>query len=266
MCLAALALNADSRFPVVIAANRDEYFARSSEPMAWWQARGMALLAGRDLAGGGTWLGLNRAGRLALLTNVREPSRHLPDAPSRGSLVIDWLARVLDAARFGATLAPGYNGFNLITADLRRGAWHWLSNRTAAPLALPNGIHALSNALPGTPWPKTEALRAAVATALGRAGSVAQLTDDLLVALADASIAPDAELPDTGVGLERERLLSARFVRIPDPSRTGVAIYGTRCTTLLIREASGATHLLERTVTAEGAWLAPVHHRLPDWP
>lgn len=266
MCLAAFALDADPRYPLVIAANRDEFFARPAQPMAWWQAGGVELLAGRDLGAGGTWFGLTRAGRLALLTNVREPAQTRLDAPSRGALVLDWLASELDAPGFAARLAPGYNGFNLVTADLRRGAWHWLSNRVAAPLALSPGIHTLSNAALDTPWPKTQALRAALATALGRARSVSQLADDLLAALGDPSIVPDADLPDTGIGLARERLLSARFVRIPDPARPGAAVYGTRCATLLIREASGVAHLLESTVTAEGRWLAPVEHRLPRWP
>ncbi|CAM3654583.1 NRDE family protein [Roseateles saccharophilus] len=266
MCLAAFALNAHRRFPLVVAANRDEFFARPAAPMAWWPAGGVELLAGRDLGAGGSWFGLTRAGRLALLTNVREPGRQIADAPSRGALVVDWLASELDSPAFSAALRAGYNGFNLVTADLRRGAWHWFSNRAPGPVALAPGIHALSNAALDTPWPKTRGLQAALAAALEYARSPQQLADELFAALADASPAADAELPDTGVGLERERLLSPRFVRMPDPARPGLAGYGTRCSTLLIREASGATRVLERSVTAEGRWLAPVVHELPAWP
>jgi uncharacterized protein with NRDE domain len=266
MCLAAFALSAHPRFPLVIAANRDEFFGRAAAPMAWWSAGGVELLAGRDLSAGGTWFGLTRAGRLALLTNVREPGRQLADAPSRGALVVDWLAAQGDADGFAAGLAQGYNGFNLITADVARNTWHWISNRTPAPVQLLPGIHALSNAALNTPWPKAVGLQAALADALASATSTMQLADQLFSALADPTPAPDAALPDTGVGLERERLLSPRLVRMTDPVRPGSAVYGTRCATVLIRDAGGATHVIERSLTAEGGWLPPVHHELNGWP
>lgn len=265
MCLAAFALAAHPRFPLVIAANRDEFFARAAAPMAWWPER-PGVLAGRDLSAGGTWFGLTRAGRLALLTNVREPGRQVADAPSRGALVVDWLDSTQDAPAFASDLKPGYNGFNLITADLTQDRWHWISNRADSPLALVPGLHALSNAALDTPWPKTTGLKAAMTRALHDATSAEQLADDLLSALADAAPAPDAELPDTGVGLARERLLSPRLVRMPDPARPGGALYGTRCSTVLVREASGATMLIERSITADGCWLTPVSHRLTHWP
>lgn len=266
MCLAAIALDAHARFPLVIAANRDEFFAREAAPMAWWRAGGTELLAGRDLSAGGTWFGLTRAGRLALLTNVREPARHNPDAPTRGTLVVDWLASGGDAAAFAAGLAPGYNGFNLIAADLLSGGWHWISNRSARPQVLAAGIHALSNAALDTPWPKTTGLQAALAAALAQADTAEQLAALLFTALADPSPAPDEALPDTGVGLARERLLSPRFVRLPDPAHPGTAVYGTRCATVLVREAGGATRVIERSVTPDGEWLAPVQHELGCWP
>ncbi|RZL37259.1 MAG: NRDE family protein, partial [Rubrivivax sp.] len=175
MCLAAFALNAHPRFPLVIAANRDEFFARAAAPMAWWVDR-PDVLAGRDLSAGGTWFGLTRAGRLALLTNVREPGRQIAEAPSRGALVVDWLGSDESAPAFAHRLADGYNGFNLITADLARHDWHWLSNRTATPFALGTGIHALSNAALDAPWPKTVGLRSAMGDAL----AVAADADDLI--------------------------------------------------------------------------------------
>ncbi|MGM9480198.1 NRDE family protein [Roseateles sp. NT4] len=265
MCLAAFALNAHPRFPLVIAANRDEFFARAAAPMAWWPDR-PDILAGRDLSAGGTWFGLSRSGRLALLTNVREPARQDPDAPSRGALVVDWLSSADGAEGFASGLAQGYNGFNLVTADLTRNSWHWISNRAGAPLELRAGIHALSNAALDTPWPKTLGLKTAMAEALAAAPSAPLLADRLFNALRDSTPAPDAALPDTGVGLERERLLSPRFIRMPDPAQPGRAVYGTRCATVLIREASGATHIIERTVTAQGEWLTPTRHELAGWP
>lgn len=266
MCLAAFALNAHPRFPLVIAANRDEFFAREAAPMAWWKAGATELLAGRDLSAGGTWFGLTRAGRLALLTNVREPARNNPAAPTRGSLVIDWLASSADAATFAGRMAQGYNGFNLITAELVSDDWHWISNRAPVPQALRSGIHALSNAALDIAWPKTTGLQAAMAQALARAATAEELATLLFAALADPSPAADEALPDTGVGLERERLLSPRFVRMPDPARPGTAIYGTRCATVLIREAGAATRVIERSVTAEGEWLTPIHHEMTPWP
>lgn len=265
MCLAAFALNAHPRFPLVIAANRDEFFARAAAPMAWWADR-PDVLAGRDLSAGGTWFGLNRTGRLALLTNVRDPSRQNPDAPSRGALVLDWLNSSGDASSFAAELAPAYNGFNLITADPARNTWHWISNRAPVPVELPPGVHALSNAALDTPWPKTVGLKAAMGQALDGAATAQELADRLFTALADANPAPDAALPDTGVGLARERLLSPAFIRMVDPARPGVAVYGTRCSTVLVRETSGATCIIERSISAEGHWLAPVHHEMTRWP
>jgi len=169
MCLAAFALEAHPRFPLVIAANRDEFFARAASPMAWWRSGGIELLAGRDLSAGGTWFGLTRAGRLALLTNIREPGRNDPEAPSRGALVVDWLASGLAAPAFATAMKPGYNGFNLVTADLARNAWHWISNRTAGAQPLAGGIHGLSNAALDTPWPKTVGIKAELAAALAAA-------------------------------------------------------------------------------------------------
>lgn len=265
MCLAAFALNAHPRFPLVIAANRDEFFSRPAAAMAWWADR-PDLLAGRDLEAGGTWFGLTRAGRLALLTNVREPGRQLAGAPSRGDLVVDWLAGRGEAPAFAAGLLPGYNGFNLVTADLHRGDWHWISNRAPAPVLLGPGVHALSNAALDTPWPKTASLKAALAEALAASATTEQLVEHLLQALADATPAPDAALPDTGVGLARERLLSPRFVRMPDPEQPDSARYGTRCSTVLVREADGRMRVIERSVMPDGSWLQPVEHRLPAWP
>ena len=265
MCLAAFALNAHPRFPVVIAANRDEFFARAAAPMAWWADR-PDLLAGRDLTAGGTWFGLTRGGRLALLTNVREPVRQIPSAPSRGTLIVDWLASGDTALNFTQRLASGYNGFNLVAADVSRNTWHWISNRAPSPLALEAGIHTLSNAALDTPWPKTIGLRADMAEALEQASDVDDLTQRLLTALADSTPTPDAALPDTGVGLLRERLLSPRFIRVPDLDEPALAAYGTRCSTVLVREADGATRVVERTISAAGVWLAPVVHELRYWP
>jgi uncharacterized protein with NRDE domain len=275
MCLAALALNAHERFPLVIASNRDEFFARPAAPMAWWSpaSGGPELLSGRDLEAGGSWFGLSRHGRLALLTNVREPGRHQPTAASRGGIVIDWLQGALAADAFAQTLqAQQHNGFNLIVADLRAQPspqWHWINNRVPTTQTLASGVFGVSNAALDTPWPKTRGLKQALSEALAQPTSADELAQALFQALADRGKAPDAELPHTGVGLERERHLSPRFIRIDDPAAPGQALYGTRCSTLLICENTAAgrvARVYERSVDARGEISGNVQHLLPDWP
>ncbi|RZT93776.1 NRDE family protein [Rivibacter subsaxonicus] len=233
MCLVALALGASERFPLVLASNRDEFFERPALPLAWWSPRPEAgpLLAGRDLLGGGTWLGLNASGRLALVTNIRRPGAQRTDAESRGAIVPHWLANDAGADAFWARLQPDrFNGFNLICADLPRDEFSWMASDLARPRSLAPGIHGLSNAALDAPWPKVEMLKARLAQAAAGADGVERLEAELFEALADRSLATDAELPTTGVPLDVERWLSAAFIRSPDGR------YGTRCSTLLIAE------------------------------
>jgi uncharacterized protein with NRDE domain len=244
MCLAAFAFGQSARFPFVLLANRDEAFDRPTGAMAWWPATdgGSRLLAGRDLSAGGTWLGLTETGRLALVTNVREPGRTLPAAPSRGELVPRWLrggAAVHDDAALGALTEAPRNGFNLVVADLAAsapGAARWLSNRPQTrQRALQGGVHAVSNASIDTPWPKLLRLKQRLADLMASASDLHTLESGGFTALADPAVAPDAELPDTGLPLLRERQLSAAFIRVTadDPAR---AVYGTRCATLVVVE------------------------------
>lgn len=233
MCLVALALGVNARFPFVLASNRDEFFERPTEPMHW--SGEPPLLAGRDLQGGGTWLGLSTNGRLALVTNIRRSGAQRADAASRGAIVPEWLASPLDADGFWQALeAPRFNGFNLIAGDLVRGEWFWGSSDTPQPQALGVGIHGLSNATLDAPWPKVDALKARLQQGLSSAAGRAELEVTLFAALADPRPAPDAELPSTGVPLDVERWLSSAFISAPDRR------YGTRCSTLLIAEASTA--------------------------
>jgi uncharacterized protein with NRDE domain len=266
MCLAAIALDASRRFPLVVAANRDEFFGRPTARLGWWSAGDSSIdvLGGRDLQEGGTWLGLTVAGRMALLTNVRQPDRFDPLAPSRGEIVPLWLRGDLAADRFWSRVAlSGYNGFNLIAADFVRGECFWASNQRAHPMRLERGIYGVSNAELDTPWPKVTTLKERVGTALAAADSSAALAAALFNALADKTIAPDDRLPSTGVPIDRERLLSAAHIHVPDNS------YGTRCSTLIITERLRrhcVTHVFERTFTP-GSELAPLREAvLKDWP
>jgi uncharacterized protein with NRDE domain len=266
MCLVALAIDQDRRFPLVIAANRDEFFKRPAARLAWWtpQHGEPAILAGRDLEGGGTWMGVTGQGRLALLTNRRDPSRIDPDAPSRGQIVPNWLSAREPIDRFWMrTALSGYNGFNLIAADFRLGECFWASNLEAHPKRLERGLYGLSNAALDTPWPKVQALKAALGASISSASTVDELAGLLFAALADRSTAEDKLLPRTGIPLDLERALSSAFIRTPDQA------YGTRCSTLIITERAQrhlVTHVFERSFSPTGGLALLRRASLRHWP
>lgn len=266
MCLLTLALDENRRFPLVVAANRDEYFARPAARLAWWTPEPGAtpILGGRDLDAGGTWLGLTAEGRLGLLTNVRDPARNDPAAPSRGRIVPDWLAARERVDQFWMrTALAGYNGFNLIAADFALGECYWASNNGAHPQRLERGVYGLSNAGLDTPWPKVTALKSRTHDAIVESGSVDELANRLFDALADRRVADDAALPDTGVGLDKERMLAPAFIRSPDQ------LYGTRCSTLVITERvnrHNVTHVFERSYSPLGGMALLRRATLNHWP
>ena len=240
MCLALVAVCAHARYPLVVVANRDEFHRRPTAPAQWWPE---GWYGGRDLQAGGTWLGVAPTGRWALLTNVREPSRHDPRAPSRGALVPAFLAGDdAPAAAVAATIAAAGsgNGFNLLGGDA--GGIAWASNRAPSPRTLTQGVHGLSNALLDTPWPKVRRTAAALRRWCA-AGEIA--LDALADLLADRAIAPDDELPSTGVPLEWERRLSAPFIVGAD--------YGTRCSTIFAIDDGGNLQFVERSFAADGS-------------
>lgn len=239
MCLAIVALDAHPRYVTVIAANRDEFHARAATPAGWWRE---GWLAGRDVEGGGTWLGITRGGRWALLTNVREPERKDATAPTRGTLVPRVLASALPPASALAAVTADtqrYNGFNLVAGEGREAAW--TSNRASGPRALTPGVVGLSNAALDTPWPKVLASRDRVAEWCVRG---AEDPEALFTMLADASLAPDDALPRTGVSLEWERRLSAAFIVSP--------AYGTRCSTVVLIGRDGEVSFEERSFASDG--------------
>jgi uncharacterized protein with NRDE domain len=234
MCLILLAWQAHPEYPLVVAANRDEFFARPSVPARFW-TEAPDILAGRDLQAGGTWLGVSRQQRFAALTNYREGPRQQANAPSRGALSADFLAGNSTPENYLEALASrsaDYNGFNLFVGDGRRLAYY--SNRGPGPSWLAPGIYGLSNHLLDTPWPKLSAARSAFAQALTQLPATAPFFN----LLADKEIVTDRHLPETGVPLEWERILSAVFVSSPD--------YGTRASTVLMMHSSGLVTLIER--------------------
>jgi uncharacterized protein with NRDE domain len=243
MCLAVIAWHVHPDYPLVLAANRDEFYARSTRPASWW-GQSVALLAGRDEEAGGTWLGVTRGGRLALLTNVRAPRERNPHAPSRGAIAVGALQSGQPAAQWLREQTPrmgAYNGFNLLVADVvaQRGVAPRLmyhSNRhEQGPRPLSPGIYGLSNALLDTPWPKV--VRAVSAFACALAGRVD--TDALLALMADRRPVRDAELPSTGVALDWERALAPIQIRAHG--------YGTRSTTVVTVRRDGVVNFLERS-------------------
>lgn len=219
MCLILVAWRAHPDYPLVVAANRDEFFVRRSAQADFWP-EAPQVLAGRDLEAGGTWLGITRKGRFAALTNFRDPARHKPDAPSRGRLVAGFLAGDASIKAYLDSLSPAdFNGFNLLLGDGNRLVA--FSNVPMESHELAPGVHGLSNALLDTPWPKVGSGKTALEDALAALPDEAPLSR----LLRDDTIHPDAALPATGVPLEWERLLSAAFIRGPD--------YGTRCSTIV---------------------------------
>ena len=266
MCLIGLALNAHPRWALVVAANRDEFYDRPTGGLDWWQpepGRG-AILAGRDLNAGGTWLGVSARGRVGMLTNVRDPKRHRLDAPSRGALVTEWLTSDESAdALWPAWARRGCNPFNLVGGDLASGRWWWADDRRDAPLPLTDGMHLLSNAALGAPWPKTRRIHAALTQALDRATDAPAFTAALLDALGDRCMPADDALPDTGIGLERERALAPVFIH------AGAMRYGTRSSTVVLGERDGAAwrlHVVERSFDAAGHPAGERAVTLQRWP
>jgi uncharacterized protein with NRDE domain len=227
MCLVVIALRTAPRFPLVIAANRDELHARRTEPARWWPDR-PSVFAGRDLVAGGTWLGVSRTGRLAAVTNVRDgPPRSGP--ASRGNLVTGFLlsdSRPEGYAEQVAGHAQDYAAFNLLLVaddDVR-----YASNR-APPAALGPGVHALSHAVLGERWPKIASAEAATAAALTRPAPTEALFE---------------MLAERGPMMGPTAYQSAHFIEGP--------IYGTRCSTVVLVDHSGLVTFVERSFSANG--------------
>jgi len=254
MCLILVAWRSHPHYPLVVAANRDEFFARRTASADFWVDHPQ-VLAGRDLDGGGTWMGITRTGRFAALTNYRDPSSQRQDAPSRGALVADFLRGNDGIDAYLARILPrasAYNGFNLLLGDAigknRRLAWY--SNVAGQPTDLAPGVYGVSNHLLDSPWPKVGAGKTALAGALGALPDA----EPLFELLRDDGVHPDAALPRTGVSLEWERLLSSAFVRAPG--------YGTRSSTVLTVDADGRANFDEQTWLEEGRPGPRAHFRL----
>jgi uncharacterized protein with NRDE domain len=249
VCLIAIAWKLRADLPLVVAANRDEWRERPAQAAHWWPDR-PEIYAGRDLQAGGTWMGVTATGRFAAVTNFRDPSDKRSTARSRGELVTDFLAGSESAARFLSNLSARdheYNGFNLIVGDGLSLLYY--GSREGHVRALDSGVYGLSNHLLDEPWPKVTLARREMQAAIEEVDPFPRLFD----MLSSQGVAPDLQLPQTGVGAAWERRLSSALITGDD--------YGTRASTVFAMAADGYATFEERTRDASGAVTQVVRER-----
>jgi uncharacterized protein with NRDE domain len=238
MCLLIFAHQTTTRYPLVVAANRDEFHARPTAASQFWTDH-PGLLAGQDLDQGGTWMGVTRDGRFAAITNYRDPSRTAAAPRSRGELPLDYLTGQRDPQTYLqdiTALAPEYAGFNLLLGD-RDHLWYLTNSLPAAqcvPLCLPPGIYGLSNARLDTLWPKVDLGKTRLKNLLDRERPS---HDALASVVGDQRLADLHELRPHGMETEMDQVLSAQFIV------TGS--YGTRSSTTLWTDNTGLAHWRE---------------------
>jgi len=238
MCLLFFSYRTTPGYRLVVAANRDEFLARPTAPLAFLNPAG-TLLAGLDLQGGGTWLGITAGQKFAAITNYRDPSANLPEAPTRGRILMDYLTGDRSAGDFLQLLAMSdarYNGFNLILGDADE--LFYYSNKNGATQKLAPGFYGLSNHLLDSPWPKVVRGKELLRPYMVEMARIDPLR--LLTILEDSYRPSDSKLPETGVGLEWERLLSPIFIDSP--------AYGTRSSAVITVTEAGAISFTEKTL------------------
>lgn len=235
MCLIALAWEKHPGYKLIVAANRDEFYDRETIPAHFWESD-PEILAGKDLKAGGSWMGVNKSGNWAALTNYRDMRAIKAQAPSRGMLIINYLKSRSSPEEYMKWIAAGsgaYNGFNLLCGDLNE--LYYFSNVLSAPVRLAPGVYGLSNHLLDTPWPKVTAAKFMMDEELSQKEPD---PERLLNGLYHSEIYSDDQLPDTGIGLETERNLSSIFIRMKD--------YGSRSSTILLIDNHDNVSFIER--------------------
>lgn len=241
MCLIIFSYKNHPKYQLVFGANRDEFFNRPTQSLNIWDDH-PEILAGRDLKNSGTWLGLTRDGRFSALTNYRDPASIISNAPSRGGLVKNYLTGVLSADHYLEQVkgdGKKYSGFNLIAGNISD--LFYFSNRDRNVHRLQPGLYGLSNHLLDTPWPKVIKGKAGFKQLLEQEKEIDP--EDIFAVLKDRSVSPDEELPDTGIGIEAERMMSSVFI--------GIEGYGTRCSSAVLVGNDGNIVFSERTYTPE---------------
>lgn len=244
MCIVLFDWQPDSETPLRVAANRDEFHGRPAEPARW---RG-DIFCGLDLTAGGTWLGIHRNGRFAVVTNYREPiTDRQPGERSRGLLPTAFLESSASPEQFAHALAEEqqhYGAFNLLIGT-PESLWY-LGNRGARPQAVPPGLHGLSNGLMNDPWPKVKRAKRNLEAALEKGGALEQL----LAVVNDRQQPADSELPNTGVGMDLERLVAPVFIQSPT--------YGTRASSAVVLHRQGSPQMMEQGWLPDGSPAGPV--------
>lgn len=243
MCLVIFAHQYLPQYPLVVAANRDEFHARATEPSHFWSAQPQ-VLAGRDLEQGGTWMGTTRTGRFAAITNVRDPARTAPAPRSRGALTLNFLAGEASPQAYLAEIEPQadqYALFNLVVGD-QQSLWVFSNaHGNRGPEALAPGLYGLSNAALDTPWPKVKLGKSVLASSLGDA---TLSHAELATAVHDKGLARPEELANHGLTGEMDQTLSAQFIT--------AGVYGTRSTTTMWLTRGGVAHWCERSFDGVG--------------
>jgi uncharacterized protein with NRDE domain len=236
MCLIIFAYQTHPRYKLILAANRDEYYRRPTAPASWWE-EARFLLAGKDLEAGGTWMGITKKGKLAALTNYRGTEPHKKNAPSRGALVSQYLLSNISSQEYLEELqakSAQYNGFNLILGDMDHLCYY--SSRQEKILRVSPGVHGLSNDSLDTPWPKVVKSKHQLEQQVLNQPEIS--LESIFSFLEDTGMAPDDQLPDTGIGIEYERGLSSIFIKSPE--------YGTRSSTVLMVDKDNRVTFAER--------------------
>ncbi|MBD3584680.1 NRDE family protein [Salinimonas sp. HHU 13199] len=242
MCILFIARDQRKDFPLIIAANRDEFHARPTKASHIWSSH-PPIFAGKDLKAGGTWMGVTRSGRIAALTNIRQPDKERQDARTRGELVVNYLTHKGSNPQFHDVLRrrrEKYNGFNLL-----HGTWRDLkvyNNESDSLLSLEPGIHGLSNGALNDPWPKVSRGVSALSQYCSESDTLSE--DALFSLLKDKTEAPESALPDTGISKDWEKRLSPIFIQSDE--------YGTRASTLLLVNRNGNASWSERTYDIQG--------------
>jgi len=241
MCLIFLSLHQHPNYKLIVAANRDEFYARKTVAAEFWNDHPQ-IVGGKDLEARkpdgtcGTWMAMNKNGRIAMVTNYRDLKNLKSQAPSRGHLVTDFLLSDSRPEKYLKSIEPRaslYNGFNLIVGSAEE--LFYLSNYKEGIVNIENGFHGLSNHLLDTPWPKVRRGKEKMKILFEEKKIK---PEEILSALYDEQQAPDEQLPDTGVGLERERMLSSMFIKSPN--------YGSRCSTVVTIDRNNKVEFTER--------------------
>lgn len=237
MCTLAFALKIHSKYPFIFVGNRDEFYERPTQRAHWWEETEQFILAGKDLKKGGTWTGINRAGKVAFITNYRDFSRHLKSPLSRGLLTRDFLLEGSPNAKDYLNQinenAERYDPFNLLVGDINK--VHYYSNISGEIIEVESGVHGMSNAFLNTPWPKVVLLKEGLSKLIQNDEVV---PEKLFKLLSDRREAPEALLPDTGIDLALEKTLSSLYIEMPK--------YGTRYQTVILVDREMTVHYYER--------------------